>query len=262
MGNLIRIVTGVKIRFLDLTVPLTNQAGPRFMLNIPVVPALAATAIVLSCAGHLARNRIAQWRRVRWMRQPPRTGQFYGSSLKVGARVLVPFGLFALALALWLMAVPWLFPINRVAAGFVALLGAIPAYMGFAGWAGPGKLAARNLRLTGGEPILTLDESGFDYLSFARISWREVYQIQYFPKEPNGMGEVVAVQLADATRTVLSGVPLDQWAQEQYTQEACRWLQRDAGQWLFLDLRLLAGASPEKIGYWMMALRQKALSTN
>jgi hypothetical protein len=225
-----------------------------------VVSALVASATVLSGATYLARHRIAQWWRVRWMRQPPRTGQFYASSFKVGARVLVPFGLFALALAMWLMAVPWLFPVNKVAAGFFAVLGAIPAYMGFAGWAGPGKLAARNLRLTGGVPILSLDESGFDYLSFARISWREVYQIQYYPRETNGLGAVVAVQLADATRTVLSGVPLDQWAQEQYTQEACRWFKRDAGQWLFLDLRLLAGASPEKIGYWMMALRQKALS--
>jgi hypothetical protein len=221
-----------------------------------------AAAFVVLGAAWLSRHRLAQWRRTRWMGRPPRTGAFYASPAKLAMKFMLPFALFACALAVWCVLTPWLVHVSRYVAGLCALFGIIPAFMGLSGWASPGKLAARHLHFLGGVPLLKLDEGGFQYLSFSRVQWKDVYQIQYIPREKAGSraGPILAIQMMDAGQPLRPGQPVDLWAHEKYTREVCRWVDVvNAGQWLLLDTRLVAGAGAEQFAYWMMALRHIAL---
>jgi hypothetical protein len=215
-------------------------------------------------AAWLSRHRFTQWRRTRWMSRPPRTGALYASGLKLAIKLMLPLALFACALAVWCGLTPWLLPMNRYAAGLCALFGVIPAFMGLSGWAAPGKLAARHLRVLGGVPLIKLDEEGFQYLSFSRVLWRDIHQIQYIPRKQAGRraGAILALQLVDAGQPLRPGQPVDLWAHEKYTSEVCRWVDVNAGQWLLLDTRMVKGAGPEQLAYWMMALRHIALQKN
>ena len=224
---------------------------------------VAAAALATCFTGLIAwrlRHRISQWRRNRWLKEAPRTGAFYASTPKLALRLTISLTLFAAALALLSQAVPWLANSNLFFAVLVALFAAIPAYMGFTHWAGPGKLAARHLRLFAGKPVLRLDTTGLSYLSFGPIPWTEVSQIQYIARvaAQRGVGPVLAVRVADTRESLLVGDPVDVWAYHRFAQEVTRWIEADTGQWLILDLSCLAGASTERVGHWMAALQYRA----
>lgn len=222
------------------------------------LPVASVAGVLTLCAGLFAgRRRVyAHWR-ARRLSRPPVTGPFYASVLMIAIKLGMVVCLLSLAIGVWVdIGLHW-----KEEGGFLTALAAlfalIPAYMGFTYWSGPGKLAARHLRLSGGHPVLTLQQDGFRYLSLAKVSWPEVLQIQYITREraQGKAGPAVAVQLEDASAVLRPAQPVDLWAYGRHLATLTRWVDIDTQYWLVLDLNNLAGATAEQAAHWMAALQ-------